>query len=75
MIRQHREVQADLTALAAILARGFLRLTENRRPIAVLSPGETQKGLDLRAEPSPCVVDGRPRWKRASSIESRRFDG
>jgi hypothetical protein len=47
----------DLHELAAILARGFLRLTEKRRVAAVSSARDPQVSLDVSGRESPHVVD------------------
>ena len=49
VIRQHRRVQVHLTELAEILARGFLRLTQNPRDRAVSGREIPEKDLDVRA--------------------------
>ncbi len=52
--------------LAALLARGFLRLTQKRRNSAVFRPTEPQIPLELAAKPSTPVYRETPTWKRAS---------
>ena len=43
---------ADLGELAAILGRGYLRLTANGRNVGVSGPKEPQKEVDPRAKQS-----------------------
>jgi hypothetical protein len=50
---QPRADAEGLVEVAAILARGFLRIT---RPVAVSSAEISQKPLDSCAHPSDCVV-------------------
>lgn len=43
--------------LAAVLARGILRLARNERNAASSPPGEPQKAVDVARPESPHVVD------------------
>ena len=70
MIRHQREVQAGLTALAEILARGFLGLTQKRRSVALSDAENLQNRLDSPRNRSTPVTRERARWKRACSAES-----
>jgi len=56
VIRQHREVQAGLTALSEILARAYLRLAEKRRTVALSGAKKVQKPLEVCAPESPDEV-------------------
>ena len=46
----------DLTAIAALLARGYLRLTEKDQHCAISGNREPQIELDVSAKESPHVV-------------------
>ena len=74
MIRHHREVQAGLTSLAEILARGFLRLTQKRRSVALSDAENPQIPLDVWRPESPPVSQEIPQWKRPCSVKSTGFD-
>jgi len=58
-----------LVELAAVLARGYLRLVARERSCGDCSTDRAQKGLEVFRPESPCVTDttghGRPRWNRA----------
>ena len=54
-----------LTELASLLARGYMRLTQKSRDVAVFPPRIPQKELDVLAEESPHEVE-KPRPRRAS---------
>jgi hypothetical protein len=58
----------DVHELAALLARGYLRLTEKARNFAIFRPGEPQKPLDLPAKPSTPCVDERPPRRRECKL-------
>lgn len=69
--RTKRELAAEVTELATILGRGFLRLTEKRIDSGVPGRGEPQIPLDVSAPESPYMAaDGRPRCKPACSTRS-----
>jgi len=56
--------------IAALLARGYLRLTQ-KRPNGAISGGENpHKSLDVSRQESPHVVEERARWIAASSAKS-----
>ena len=74
MIRQGHEVEARLTALAEILARGFLRLTQKRRSVALSDAENPQIPLDVWRSESPPVSQEIPQWKKPCSVKSTGFD-
>ena len=56
--------------LAAILARGYLRLTDKAPVVAVSHAAEGDKELDVLRRESPDVVTETAPWKRACSAKS-----
>ena len=61
--RQDRQLFTDL---AALMARGFLRLTQKGQIARFSGPGEPRKELDVPVEESPHGEDhGRAEWTPA----------
>ena len=54
-LRHLRSPDEPWRELAAVLATGYLRLTQRSRNDAVSRPGEPQKPLDLPRKPRPHV--------------------
>ena len=67
--RMDRPDRDLFTDLAGLLGRGYLRLAERSRNVAVSDARDQQKELELRREQSPPVDgsdgDNGPPWKAA----------
>lgn len=70
---------AELTDLAGLLARAYLRLAKHRENLGTFRAEEPQKDLDLcaatRPPCDPADRQERPQWKRTSSVKSAAFSG
>ena len=65
-LHEHHRSDDHLGAIAALLARAYLRLTQKRRNRGLSRPGGSQKSLDVSRPESPHVgtesTSEEPRW-------------
>ncbi len=63
-LRNLRHLRNDLTDLARLLARGYIRVTQQRGTAPFLDDGEPQNPLDLPSTESPHGERERAPWKQ-----------